>query len=130
MMKGENLLEKNYYTSMCFPMKIDPASGRFVQSRGNQSIKESVYLILMTQKTERFARPDFGTTVYGAVFQEPNGTRIHMFERELKEELMRQEPRICSLDVVIHADESGSRMIADVNYTTKEGMEDHAEILL
>ena len=37
---------------MKFPPQINPATGRFAVSSEEESVKESVYLILMTQKTE------------------------------------------------------------------------------
>ena len=48
-------------TGMKFPPQINPATGRFAVSSEEESVKESVYLILMTQKTERFLRPEFGS---------------------------------------------------------------------
>ena len=46
---------------MKFPPQINPATGRFVVSTNEESVKESIYLILMTQKSERFLRPEFGS---------------------------------------------------------------------
>ena len=40
-------------TGVAFPPQIDPATGKFKMSVGEQSVKESIYLILMTQVTEK-----------------------------------------------------------------------------
>ena len=52
---------------MKFPPQIDPATGRFVTASEEESVKESVYLILMTQRTERFLRPEFGSDFFCAL---------------------------------------------------------------
>ena len=46
--------EKLYLgTGMKFPPQVNKATGRFVLSSQEENVKESIYLILMTQKTER-----------------------------------------------------------------------------
>ena len=54
--------DKSYLGSgLKFPLQVNRATGRAVMSHAEQSVKESVYIILMTQKGERFARRDFGS---------------------------------------------------------------------
>ena len=53
---------------MKFPPQINKATGRFMTSSEKENIKESIYLILMTQKTERFMRPDFGSSIMQYTF--------------------------------------------------------------
>ena len=50
-------------TGAKFPLQVDPATGRIMTVSGNRSVKESIYLILMTQLTERIVRPDFGSDI-------------------------------------------------------------------
>ncbi len=86
-------------TGVAFPPQIDPATGRFKMSKGKQSVKESIYLILMTQVTERITRPDFGTQTASYVFMDINQTELTIMKRDLTESIMRQEPRISSVDI-------------------------------
>ena len=48
-------------TGMKFPPQIDPGTGRFAVSTREQSVRESVYLILMTHQGERWLEPGFGS---------------------------------------------------------------------
>ena len=74
--------EKHYLgTGMKFPPQIHPATGRFMVSSEAESVKESVYLILMTQRSERFLRPDFGSDLMSYTFMDLNITSIHMMTR-------------------------------------------------
>ena len=60
--------EKFLGTGMKFPPQVNPTTGRFTCSSGKDSVRESVYLILMTQRSERLMRPEFGSNVMGYVF--------------------------------------------------------------
>ena len=68
---------------MKFPPQINPATGRFLCVEGNESVKESIYLILMTHKTERKLRPDYGCNAASYVFNSVDATMLSMMAREL-----------------------------------------------
>ncbi len=89
-------------TGVAFPPEIDPATGRFKMSSGSQSVKESIYLILMTQVTERLTRPNFGTQTASYVFMNVSLTELTIMKRELTDSILRQEPRV--RDVSVDAD--------------------------
>ena len=79
---------------MKFPPQVNPATGRFMTSEDEQSVKESIYLILMTQKTERLMRPEFGSRAAGYVFEEMDPSLLNMMARELESSILTNEPRI------------------------------------
>ena len=89
-------------TGLKFPPQINKATGRFMVSSDEESVKESIYLILMTQKTERFLRPDFGSNLMSYAFMDINITSVNMMIRALTEQILAQEPRVG--DVVITTD--------------------------
>ncbi|WP_051656696.1 GPW/gp25 family protein [Butyrivibrio sp. AE3004] len=104
-------------TGVAFPPEIDPATGRFKMSSGSQSVKESIYLILMTQVTERLTRPDFGTQTASYVFMNVNLTELTIMRRELTDSILRQEPRV--RDVVVDADMKAQQgyILINIDYT-------------
>ncbi len=103
-------------TGMAFPPQVDPATGRFVTSSGNKSVKESIYLILMTQTTERLVRPNFGTDVQSWVFMNANATMLGMMRRDLTERILSQEPRIESVDITTEAPNNQGYVLVNINY--------------
>lgn len=113
---------------MQFPPKIHPGTGRFFTSSGAQSIKESVYLILMTQKTERFTRPEFGSVIMSYPFTDPSPTRIHMMERELKEIILKQEPRVNEVFVQIEHRPNSPEMVVQVDYMIEDKEHGYVEV--
>ena len=105
---------------MKFPPKINPATGRFEVSSGAESVKESVYLILMTQKTERWIRPEFGSSLMEYTFIDVNPTLLNLMAREISSDLLRQEPRIGNVDIDIDGNSKPGCLIIYINYTIRD----------
>ncbi len=103
-----------------FPLQINQATGRFVIAEKEESVKESVYIILMTQKEERFTRPDFGSNILSYTFMDTSVTRINMMARELEETILEQEPRISEVDVSIDPQLDKGCLIINIVYTIAE----------
>ena len=104
-------------TGMAFPPRIDQATGRVVMSSGLQSIKESIYLILMTQTTERITRPTFGTDTADYVFMDMNQTYLTIMKRDLTESILRQEPRVSSVDIETELESQQGYVLINIDYT-------------
>jgi hypothetical protein len=99
-----------------FPIQVNKATGRVVMSQKEVSVKESVYIILMTQKGERFTRPDFGSRILSYTFMDTSITRINMMAREIEETILEQEPRIARVDVDVEPKLDKGCLIINVNY--------------
>lgn len=107
-------------TGMKFPPQINKATGRFVTSSLEESVKESVYLILMTQKTERFLRPQFGSTIMSYTFMDVNATTLTIMKREVTEAIMQQEPRVTNVNITTDEQVQDGCLIFNVFYTVAE----------
>ena len=107
-------------SGMKFPPQIDPATGRFRVARGEESIRESIYLILMTQKTERWVRPEFGSSLMNYTFMDTGVTMLNLVSREIASDLMTQEPRISDVDIRIDAASKPGTLIIYIGYTVRE----------
>lgn len=108
---------KSYLGSgLKFPLQVNKATGRAVMSNAEQSVKESVYIILMTQKGERFARRDFGSRLLSYTFMDTSITRINMMAREIERTILEQEPRISNVDVDVEPRLDKGCLIVKINY--------------
>lgn len=103
-------------TGCKFPLQIDPATGRFMTVSGNQSVKESLYLILMTQRTERLVRPSFGSNMMDYTFMDTGTTMMSILKRDLSETILEQEPRISDLEIETQYRERQGAVIISINY--------------
>lgn len=100
-----------------FPIQVDKATGRICMSGEIQKVKESIYLILKTQKTERWLRPDFGSNLNSYTFMDTNLTMLNIMARELKESILSQEPRISELSVRMDPQGKPGFLLIDIEYT-------------
>lgn len=107
-------------SGMKFPPSINPATGRFEVAAGYESIKESIYLILMTQKTERWIRPDFGSSLMSYTFMDTGTTMLNIMSRDIAQDLMRQEPRISDVQINIDAASKPGALIIYIGYVVRE----------
>ncbi|MBE5913397.1 MAG: hypothetical protein E7274_05005 [Pseudobutyrivibrio ruminis] len=106
----------NLGQSMKFPPQVDPATGRFVVSSGRDSVKESLYLILMTSVGERLMNPSFGTRIMNYAFMDTSLTMLNIFTSELKNTILEQETRISDVDINVDANSKEGALIININY--------------
>ncbi|MBO6283445.1 MAG: GPW/gp25 family protein [Pseudobutyrivibrio sp.] len=106
----------NLGQSMKFPPQVDPATGRFVVSSGRDSVRESLYLILMTTVGERFMNPDFGTKMMNYTFMDTSLTMLNIFTSELRNTILEQETRIADVDINVDAQSKEGALIINLNY--------------
>jgi phage baseplate assembly protein W len=95
-----------------YPVSIK--KGKIVSSGGEDSIRESIIIILTTPKGERVMRPDFGCEINELVFAQNTTSTATLIEFYIKEALLKWEPRIEVLDVSATPDEDERDKI-DIN---------------
>ena len=101
---------------MKFPPQINSATGRFVTVSELESVKESIYLILMTQKTERFVRPDFGSELMAYTFMDINITNIQIMCSNIRRDIQKQEPRVTDVNVTADPGVRDGCLVIHVDY--------------
>lgn len=84
---------------MKFPVRINPATGRFEMVSGKEMIRQSVMLILKTEKGERWLNSQLGSNIKAYAFMEMNRTELNIMEREIRSCLLNQEPELENIRV-------------------------------
>ena len=107
-------------TGLKFPPEIDRATGRFKTVSGEESVKESIYLILMTQRSERFVRPSFGSDIMSYTFMDTGETMLSIFRRNITQTILEQEPRVSDVAVTTEIAERQGMVIVSINYIVSE----------
>lgn len=105
---------------MKFPPQINPATGRFVTVEGEESVKQSIYMIMMTQKTERFIRPEYGSNLMNYTFVDTGITMLNIMSREISKDILSNEPRVDDVDIDIDAASKEGCLIINVRYRIRE----------
>lgn len=99
-----------------FPIRIHPGTGRFELSSGFQNVKESVYLILMTGRGERWMRPAFGGDLLSYTFVDMSTTMLNIMSHEIRTLLLDQEPRISDVMVKVEEEHAQNMLIINISY--------------
>jgi phage baseplate assembly protein W len=102
--------------SIGFPPRIT-ADGHLAWSSGEQNVRESIRIILLTGERERIRLPDFGGGLSRFLF-EPNIATTHQVIRDrIERALSEWEPRIRLESVAVDADpDDEEAAIATITY--------------
>jgi phage baseplate assembly protein W len=102
--------------SLGFPFRLD-GTGRIAWSDGEANVRESIEVILRTDRLERIALPQFGAGLQRWLFA-PNTPDTHArIANAVEQALQRWEPRISLEDVsVAPSPDDGTQAIATITY--------------
>jgi phage baseplate assembly protein W len=90
-------------TGFAFPPVLGP-SGTMAMVSGTTEIEQAIWLILATAPGERPMRPEFGCGIHELLFSPVDATTAALVERDVREALVRWEPRIDVVDVKTRVD--------------------------
>ncbi len=101
---------------IAFPPRVDQ-EGRLAWSIGGDHVRESIRIILSTERRERVMMPEFGGGLRRFLFQ-PNTTATHrLIQESIKRAVGRWEPRVRVESVRVVADRDEPRSaIATIEY--------------
>ena len=85
-----------------FPLSLD-TQGDFQLAEYEESVRQSILIILGTAKGERVMRPDFGCSIYDLVFEPNSPATAGRVSQAIQEALLIFEPRIDVLDVQVNS---------------------------
>jgi phage baseplate assembly protein W len=102
-----------------FPVKPIAAGervGMIDRAAYEDSVRQSIWIILGTAKGERVMRPDFGCGIYDLVFEINSPTTAARVSHAVREALLFFEPRIDVIDVEVRPDGDGTVMLISIDY--------------
>ena len=100
-----------------FPLAFE--NGRVKLAAYEESVHQAIWIILGTALGERVMRPDFGCGIHDLVFGLSNATTSGLIAYEVRQALLRWETRIEVLDVRVTPDETGERLLVDIDYQVR-----------
>ncbi len=102
---------------MAFPIGINPGTGRFEMSQAEVSVKQSIYLILMTGQGERRMRRNFGSKILSYTFGDISTTMITLMTHDLRSAILTQEPRVKEVDITVDSEQVKDALVVNISYT-------------
>lgn len=104
-----------------WPFPVQPGPGnRLSYLGGPEKIRQSIWLILSTAPGERQMLPDFGCGIHDLVFQANTATLRGVIQSQVRDALVRWEPRIDVLDVRVEAPlEARNYLLIRIDYRVR-----------
>lgn len=100
-----------------FPFSVQ--RGAMSVAEGEDSIKESVMLILSTARGERVMRPEFGSRLNELVFAPNNMSTATLIRSYMEEALREWEPRIEVEDITVTPSSDKPLLEVSISYIVK-----------
>jgi phage baseplate assembly protein W len=94
-----------------FPPRIG-ADGRLVWSSGEDNVRESIRIILLTEPGERLMREEFGCGLRGYLFEPNTVTTRQLIGERITQAIGRWEPRVAVREVRVDPDDDDPRVVA------------------
>lgn len=94
--------------------------GSLKLSEYEESVRESIWIVLGTARGERVMRPEFGCGIYDLVFEVNSASIAGRVAQEVRSALLYFEPRIDVLDVMVQPGGSnGESMLINIDYQVR-----------
>ena len=104
---------------LAFPFEID-SSGQMKLNSIEDHVRQSILLILETDKGERVMRPDFGAGIQQLVFSSITTATAALVQHQVTDALVRYEPRIEVLSVDVSVDpQNQGVLLANIQYRVR-----------
>lgn len=101
-----------------FPVEVE-ADGALKLARYEESVRQSIWIILGTARGERLMRPDFGCGIYDLVFEVNSPSTAGKVAQEVREALLVYEPRIDVLDIQARPEGGGEVLLLSIDYQVR-----------
>jgi phage baseplate assembly protein W len=101
-----------------FPVEVE-ADGALRLARYEESVRQSIWIILGTARGERLMRPDFGCGIYDLVFEVNSPSTAGKVAQEVREALLVYEPRIDVLDIQARPESGGEVLLISIDYQVR-----------
>jgi hypothetical protein len=103
-----------------FPVEWDDSGRRLARAEHEESVRQSIRIILSTAKGERVMRPDFGCSIHELAFAPNNAATRGLAESYVSEALRLWEPRIEVLKVrATAAGDQGEELRVSIDYRVR-----------
>jgi uncharacterized protein len=102
-----------------FPPQLDPATQGFVRAEYEESVRQSILLILGTAPGERLMRPEFGCGIHDLVFANLSFGTLGRVQQTVDEALLRLEPRIDVISIDVRSGGDGNVLLIHIQYQVR-----------
>lgn len=101
-----------------YPVRVG-ATGAIELAEYEESVRQSILIILGTAKGERAMRPDFGCGIYDLVFEINSASTAGRVSQAVRDSLLVFETRIDVRDIQVQPRNGGEVMLISIDYEVR-----------
>jgi uncharacterized protein len=101
-----------------FPVAVS-AAGEISLAEYEESVRQSILIILGTARGERVMRPDFGCGLYDLVFAVNSASTASKVAQAIREALLMFETRIDVRDIQVQPQNGGEVLLTSIDYEVR-----------
>jgi hypothetical protein len=101
-----------------FPVNVD-STGELNIAEYEESVRQSIWIILGTAKGTRVMRPEFGCDIYELVFAVNSSSTAGKLSYAVQQALLHFEPRIDVLDVRVDSAGTDNTLLLNIEYEVR-----------
>lgn len=105
-----------------FPVKTTSTGGIFSRNFNEESVKDGLIQLILTQRGERPMRYDYGTDVRASVFAPMDALLVENLRESISSAIERYEPRVVVRDLDVVADEQNSSIQIKLVFSMKDNV--------
>ena len=105
------------YKDFNFTFAHNPMSGDLGKKTGANAVKAAMLSIMKTNYNERLFQPEVGSGIRALLFEPMNPITEELLTQEVKDCLMRSEPRATVLGVTVEGQEDKNRYKVSILFT-------------
>ena len=95
---------------LAFPPRVGP-DGRLAWSEGEENVRQSIRVLLLTEPGERLMREDYGCGLRQFLFEPNTAATRQMISERIGQAIEQWEPRVLLEDVEVEADSEDERVV-------------------
>jgi uncharacterized protein len=99
-----------YGQGPAFPLRVD-ADGRLAWSAGEDNVRQSIRVLLLTEPNERLMREEFGCGLRRFLFEPNTPATRQLIQERISRAIARWEPRVVVEAVLVNADAEEARTV-------------------
>jgi phage baseplate assembly protein W len=116
--KYTSFKKKEFYSDFLINFDMNPITGTLARVTNEDSVKQSLKNLILTNRTERPYNPLFGSRLNSLLFDPLDSYTAQNIKEEIEETIKAFEPRVILHEVFVSADEDNNGFIVNIIFST------------
>lgn len=110
--------KKEFYSDFLINFDTNPITGTLARVTNEDSVKQSLKNLILTNRTERPYNPNLGSRINALLFDPLDAFTAQSIKEEIEETIRGFEPRAVLHDVSVYADEDNNGFTVNIIFST------------